>query len=158
MTIQAAGGLISASLLSVTGASSFYKGGLCLYTLESRTSYASWTQSNIDSYNGPSTTVVASFTEPVRMQLGATYCIGESGMAGPKLSQERLKQRGLDKGELPKNLVPGYVALAVASEKGTFNREITETGHGEDRAVNMVQFAVEGLKLLRDVIKGDAKL
>ena len=51
----------------------------------------------------------------------------------------------------------GYVALAVSSEKGTFTREV-ETGLGKDRVANMTQFAVEALTLLRDVIKGDAKL
>lgn len=51
----------------------------------------------------------------------------------------------------------GYVALAVATEKGTSTKE-AETGLGGDREGNMVAFAVEGLNLLRDVIKGDAKL
>ena len=50
----------------------------------------------------------------------------------------------------------GYVALAVATDKGTFTREI-ETG-SKDREENMVAFSVEALKLLRDVIKGEAKL
>lgn len=50
----------------------------------------------------------------------------------------------------------GYVALAVATEKGVSTREVTELG--TDREANMVNFAVEALKLLRDVIKGDAKL
>lgn len=49
------------------------------------------------------------------------------------------------------------MALAVASEKGTTTREV-ETGLGTDREANMVQFAVEGLKLVRDVIKGEGKL
>ena len=55
------------------------------------------------------------------------------------------------------NKVRGYVAVAVATEKGTYTREV-ETGLGGDREGNMIQFAVEGLTLLRDVLKGDAKL
>ena len=51
----------------------------------------------------------------------------------------------------------GYVALAIATEKDTSTKE-AETGLGGDREGNMVAFAVEGLKLLRDVIKGNAKL
>jgi len=51
----------------------------------------------------------------------------------------------------------GYVALAVATEKGTYTRELS-TGLGTDREANMIQFAVEALNLLKDVIKGDAKL
>ena len=49
------------------------------------------------------------------------------------------------------------MALAVAREGGeTVTREV-ETGSSE-REGNMVAFAVEGLKLVRDVIKGDEKL
>lgn len=51
----------------------------------------------------------------------------------------------------------GYVALAVATEQGTYTREV-ETGLGGEREKNMVAFAAEALKLLRDVLKGDAKL
>jgi nicotinamide mononucleotide (NMN) deamidase PncC len=46
----AAGGLISASLLSVAGASEYYAGGATLYTLPSRTVFARWTQEDIDKY------------------------------------------------------------------------------------------------------------
>ncbi len=49
------------------------------------------------------------------------------------------------------------MALAVSTEKGTSTKEV-ETGLGGDREGNMVAFAVESLKLLRDVIKGAAKL
>ncbi len=51
----------------------------------------------------------------------------------------------------------GYVALAVATESGTYKRELS-TGLGGDREANMIAFAVEALVLLRDVIKGEAKL
>lgn len=71
----------------------------------------------------------------------------ESGTAGPT-------------GGATRNRTPGYVALAVSSDKGTFTREV-ETGVSKGdgmRESNMVKFAVEALKLVRDVIKGDAKL
>jgi len=51
----------------------------------------------------------------------------------------------------------GYVALAVSTEKGTFKREL-DTGYGKNREANMIGFAVEALTLLRDVLKGEAKL
>jgi len=51
----------------------------------------------------------------------------------------------------------GYVALAVSTSNGTYKREV-ETGFGKDRTANMIGFAVEALTLLRDVVKGDAKL
>ncbi|KAL9073877.1 MAG: hypothetical protein Q9161_002709 [Pseudevernia consocians] len=140
----AAGGLISASLLSTPGASKIYKGGLTLYTLESRIAFAGWTQDHLKSYKGPTEDVVKGLAENVRRTLGATYCVCESGTAGPTGGNTR-------------NRTPGYVALAVATEQETSTKE-AETGLGGDREGNMVAFAVEGLKLLRDVIKGNAKL
>ncbi|KAM0800773.1 hypothetical protein BDR22DRAFT_889128 [Usnea florida] len=140
----AAGGLISASLLSTPGASKIYKGGLTLYTLESRIAFAGWTQDHLKSYKGPTEEVVKGLAENVRATLGATYCVCESGTAGPTGGNTR-------------NRTPGYVALATATEKETSTKE-AETGLGGDREGNMVAFAVEGLKLLRDVIKGNVKL
>ncbi|KAK0118042.1 hypothetical protein ONS95_012352 [Cadophora gregata] len=140
----AAGGIISASILSTPGASGIYKGGLTLYTLESRISFAGWTQADTDKYRGPTTEIVAGLATNVRNKLGSTYTICESGTAGPT------------GGNTP-NRTPGYVALAVATESGVYKRELS-TGLGGDREANMIQFAVEALGLLRDVIKGDAKL
>jgi nicotinamide mononucleotide (NMN) deamidase PncC len=140
---QAAGGLISASLLSFPGASGYYKGGLTLYTLESRIAYAGWTEAYIKDYKGPTPEIVSGLAEHTQKTLGSTYTVSESGTAGPT-------------GGTTRNRTPGYVALAVTSEKGTVTREV-ETG-SKDREENMVRFAVEGLTLVRDVIKGEGKL
>jgi len=140
----AAGGLISASLLATPGASKFYRGGLTLYTLESRIAYAGWTEQTIKDYTGPTPDLVAGLAEHTRKTLGAAYVVSESGTAGPT-------------GGTTRNRTPGYVALAVSTERGTFKREL-DTGCGRDRQANMIAFAVEALKLLRDVLKGEAKL
>lgn len=50
----------------------------------------------------------------------------------------------------------GYVAVAVSTAHGTYTREV-ETG-SDDRQKNMVTFAEESLKLLRDVLVGKANL
>ncbi|EEA25933.1 hypothetical protein TMatcc_005817 [Talaromyces marneffei ATCC 18224] len=139
----AAGGIISASLLSVPGASAYYKGGLTLYTLESRIVFADWTQEHIANYKGPTTAIVAGLAESTRSKLQSTYTISESGTAGPGGGKASRK--------------PGVAFLAIATPGGSYTREI-DTGYGEDREKNMVGFAEEALKLLRDVIKGDAKL
>lgn len=140
----AAGGIISASILSTPGASGIYKGGLTLYTLESRIAFAGWTQANIQNYKGPTKDVVAGLAENIRANLGSTYTIVESGTAGPT------------GGNTP-NRTPGYVALAVTTEKGTYTKELS-TGLGGAREKNMVAFAHEALKFFLEVIKGDAKL
>ncbi|KAF7594308.1 hypothetical protein BBP40_009708 [Aspergillus hancockii] len=139
----AAGGLISATLLSVSGASAVYKGGLTVYTLESRIAYAGWTLANLENYNGPTPAIVAQMADHVRHTLGSTYTVSESGTAGPT-------------GGTTRNRTPGYVAVAVSTAHGTYSREV-ETG-SDDRAKNMVAFAEEGLKLLRDVLVGKANL
>ena len=46
----ACGGLISASLLSVPGASGYYKGGTTVYTLPSRIQFGGWTEENLKGY------------------------------------------------------------------------------------------------------------
>lgn len=139
----AAGGLLSASILSTPGASKIYKGGLTLYTLPSRIAYAGWSEENLKTYTGPTPDIVAGLAQHVRGDLGADYVVAESGTAGPTGGETR-------------NRRPGYVALAVSCEKGVFTREV-ETGLGGDRTANMVRFAEEGLRLVRDVIKGEAK-
>ncbi|KAJ7809571.1 competence/damage-inducible protein-like protein cinA [Mycena olivaceomarginata] len=132
----AAGGLISATLLSVPGASHSTPS-------PSRITFSHWTPDTVKGYSGPTTSIVASLAEHVRTTLKSTYAISESGTAGPM-------------GGSTRNRMPGYVALAVAAEGGTVTREV-ETGKAE-REGNMVVFAVAGLELVRDVVKGDAKL
>ncbi|KJK61523.1 Competence-damaged protein [Aspergillus parasiticus SU-1] len=142
----AAGGLISASLLSVSGASAVYKGGLTVievYTLESRIAFAGWTPAHLENYNGPTPAIVAQMADHVRHTLGSTYTVSESGTAGPT-------------GGTTRNRTPGYVAVAVSTAHGTYTREV-ETG-SDDRQKNMVIFAEESLKLLRDVLVGKANL
>ena len=45
--------------------------------------FAGWTEENIKSYKGPTEDVVKGLAEDVRGKLGATYCVCESGTAGP---------------------------------------------------------------------------
>ncbi|KAL8708406.1 MAG: hypothetical protein Q9220_006696 [cf. Caloplaca sp. 1 TL-2023] len=135
----AAGGIISASLLSVPGASKFYKGGLTLYTLESRIHFAGWTEETRKGYKGPNKEVVSGLAGNVRERLGSTYCLCESGTAGPGASGSE------------KNRQPDFVALAVATADGIVADEQT-TGVGGDRERNMVEFARLALELLKRVI------
>ena len=109
----------------------------------------------MQNYSGPTPNIVKELAENTRINItkaeqsigkgnGPTYVVAESGTAGPTASGQG------------KNRQPGYVALAVSTPSGTVTREV-ETGKSE-RSENMVAFAQEALKLLRDVIKGDAKL
>lgn len=44
------GGLISAALLSIPGAATYYKGGTVLYTLEARSEFCGWTEKDTEEY------------------------------------------------------------------------------------------------------------
>lgn len=75
-------------------------------------------------------------------------------LLGQLAAQQRIVYRKFLKGIL--NLIAettgrGYVALAVASEREVVSRE-HDTGFGGDRTGNMVVFACEALKLLKEVI------
>ncbi|KAG0652319.1 hypothetical protein D0Z07_0931 [Hyphodiscus hymeniophilus] len=48
-------------------------------------------------------------------------------------------------------------APQIELQSGTYKKELS-TGLGGDREGNMIAFAAEAMILLRDVIKGDAKL
>lgn len=133
---------MSSSLLSVPGASKIYRGGLTLYTLESRINYAGWTQENIANYKGPTTEIVSGLGRKVRGDLDATWVLAESGTAGPTGGNTR-------------NRTPGYVALAVVGKDGVWTKEV-ETG-SQDRVQNMLRFAEEGIKFLIQVVKGEIK-
>lgn len=73
----AAGGLVSAALLACPGASKIYRGGLTLYTLDSRVAFAGWTKADIETYDGPTPTLVAGLARSVRATLGSTWAVGE---------------------------------------------------------------------------------
>lgn len=139
----ACGGLFSSSIVSCQGASKIYKGGLVLYTLSSRVTYGGWTQLQADEYRGPVPEISAGLAKHIRASLGSTYTLAEDGTARPT-------------GGTALNRIPGYVAFAVDGETGSFTREY-RTSVENDRTENMLQFALQALIFLRDVIEGKAE-
>ncbi|KAG2362974.1 competence/damage-inducible CinA family protein [Suillus spraguei] len=138
------GGLVSASLLSVSGASKFFVGGATLYTTKSRRVWAGWTDENLVNYIGPTPELVTELAVNVREQMDVTYCIGESGATGPTVPGA------------PFVHVAGQTCISVVSREG-FATRVVNTGVA-DREKNMMAFAKASLVLLRDVLAGDVKL
>ncbi|EKM56069.1 uncharacterized protein PHACADRAFT_257122 [Phanerochaete carnosa HHB-10118-sp] len=136
----AAGGLISAALLSVPGASAYYAGGLTVYTPTSRIAFSGFTPEDFADYRGPTPQIVERLAVHAHKTLQATYALGESGIAGPTAGPTRTR-------------TSGYVALAVATQDGVVSKEI-ETGTF-DRQTNMVLFTEEALKFLLQVLTGE---
>ncbi len=125
------GGLISAALLSVAGASRYYAGGGVLYTLGSRSALAGVPSEQYANYRGTTPEMLASLAESMRLRLGATWCIAESGLAGPTGGRF--------------GAPVGRTTIGVA---GPIARtEVIETGLS-DRAANMVDFTTRSLLFL----------
>lgn len=129
------GGLVSAALLWVAGASKYYAGGGVTYTLASRTALAGVPAARYFDYRGTTPEMLAELAESMRQKLDASWCIAESGLAGPT------------GGRFGAN--PGKVTLAVV---GPISRTaVVETGI-TDREANMVEFATLALRYLNDAI------
>ena len=131
-----AGGLVSAALLSVAGASSYYKGGGVVYTRASRTALAGVDPREYENYRGTTPEMMGSLAESMRTRLDATWCIAESGTAGPT--------GGRFGSEV------GRVTIAVAGPVARV--DVFRTGTA-DRVANMSEFATLTLRYLRDAIR-----
>ena len=132
---SSSGGLISAALLSISGASTYFMGGGVIYTHRARQILL-----EIDFADHPG---VRSSSEPyallaantVRERLGTYWGLSETGAAGP---------RGNRYGD-----VAGHSCIAVS---GPVERVITlETGLS-DREENMWLFAEKSLQTLEQAI------
>lgn len=131
-----AGGLLSAALLWVPGASRYYAGGGVVYTLNSRIQLAGVPAATLENYQGTTVDMVATMAETMRQRLGSTWCLAESGLAGPTGGRS--------------SAPPGTTRIAVA---GPVTRsEVIETGIN-DREANMIEFTTRSLRLLRDVLR-----
>lgn len=130
------GGLISAALLWVAGASRYYVGGGVVYTLKSRTGLAGVPAEEYANYRGTTPELLASLAGSMRQRLGTTWCIAESGLAGPTGGRA--------------GAPAGRTTIGVA---GPVSRTtVIETGIS-DRGENMVEFTTHSLRFLRDAIR-----
>jgi nicotinamide-nucleotide amidase len=130
------GGLISAALLAVPGASAYFTGGGVIYTQKAR---AALLEVRLDAHPGmrASTEAYALLSATaIRERLGTTWGIGETGASGP---------RGNRYGD-----PPGHSCIAVA---GPRTWSITVETAQSDREANMWRFASEALGLLEKVLR-----
>ncbi len=134
------GGLISAALLSVAGASAYFLGGAVVYTLRARRSLLDIQDAAVKGMRGASEPYAQLMARTARERFGASWSIAESGATGPT---------GNRYGD-----AAGHTCLAVA---GAIERAITlETG-SNDRVANMRAFAAAALDLLAESIAAAPK-
>jgi PncC family amidohydrolase len=136
----ACGGLLSAYLVSVPGASNWFHGGTLVYSLKSRLKLGGWSQEDIDNYTGPSEKVVLRLARNLRIDLGSTYVLSETGIAGPLIQTANKESTKFFADE-----DIGTVYLGVATPEGEVSK-IHKTGNVEDRSSNMQEFAKIGLE------------
>ncbi len=129
------GGLVSAALLAMPGASRYYAGGGVLYTLNSRVVLAGAPPEMFENYRGTTQEMLATVGDLFRQKLDATWCIAESGLAGPTSGRS--------------GLPPGRTTISVS---GPVTRsQVFETGIA-DREPNMIEFTTLTLRYLRDAL------
>ena len=131
------GGLVSAALLSIGGASAYFRGGGVIYTAYARKAF-------LEIPNPLPPPIERASTEPyallladtVRARLDATWGLGETGATGPT------GNRYGDKA--------GHSCIAVTG--AGFSKVITlETGSA-DRIANMRAFGIRALELLAEAL------
>src|SRR6266404_6287569 len=129
---SSSGGLVSAVLLAVPGASAYFMGGAVVYTRPAGEAFLTATKekrAGIRSSSEPWATLAA---ELVRERLNTTWGLAETGASGPT---------GNSYGD-----PAGHTCVAVVGPKGKVARTL-RTGSA-DRVANMRAFAAEALKLM----------
>jgi nicotinamide-nucleotide amidase len=128
---SSSGGLISAALLAVPGASAYYQGGAVVYTARARMRLLALPREAVAGMRSASEPYALLLARTIRSQLKADWGVSETGAAGPSGN--------------PYGDAPGHTCVAVC---GPVEFALTvETGE-TDRAANMVAFAAAALGLL----------
>lgn len=129
---SSSGGLISAALLGVAGASKYYLGGAVVYTAKARVVLMDLPREAVAGMRSASEPYALLLARTARERFGATWGISETGAAGPT---------GNGYGD-----PAGHTCIAVS---GPMEMAVTiETGES-DRGGNMVAFAAAALDLLK---------
>lgn len=130
------GGLISAALLAVPGASAYYRGGGVIYTPRARAALVNITKGEMAGMRASSEPYAALLAARARDLLGATWGLSETGATGPT---------GNSYGD-----AAGHSCMGVS---GPVSRTITlETGRS-NRQENMFSFAQRALELMLESIE-----
>lgn len=128
---SSAGGLISAALLAVPGASAYFVGAAVVYTHTAREALLDIADAELKGIRSASEPYAALLARTVRRQFAVSWGLAETGATGPT---------GNRYGD-----AAGHACLAVA---GPVDKVVTlETGRA-DRVENMHAFARAALELL----------
>jgi nicotinamide-nucleotide amidase len=135
---SSAGGLISAVLLAVPGASAYFIGGAVVYTRASRTILLGIPESAMEGVRPSTEAYALLLARAARERMGTSWSIAETGATGPT---------GNRYGD-----PPGHACIGVRGPDGE-GAHTVETG-GADRAANMHAFAVAALRFCHALMRG----
>jgi nicotinamide-nucleotide amidase len=130
------GGLVSASLLAVPGASAYFLGGAVVYTRQARRALLSIPDAAMSGIRSASEPYAALLARTVREQHGATWGLAETGAAGPA---------GNRYGD-----PAGHACIALA---GPSQLVLTLRTGNDNRQANMHAFAAKALETLLEAIR-----
>ena len=136
VTESSTGGLISAALLAVPGASAYFVGGSVVYTLESRKKILGITREDVAGMEPLTAEMVSAFAQKARAQLATTWAISELGVAGPT---------GARYGHPP--------GLSVIGIDGPRPMTIEVNTGDDNREANMWKFTQAALELLEQALE-----
>ena len=136
VTESSCGGLISASLVAVPGASAYYVGGAVVYTRTSQRGLLQVPDEAMADIRASSEPYALLNARTVRESLGTTWALSETGASGPT---------GNRYGDSA-----GHACIAVT---GPVERAITVETGDSDREANMWVFARAALDLLEQCVK-----
>src|SRR5499427_7831612 len=136
---SSAGGLISAALLAVPGASAYFLGGGVIYTQAARRGLLRVPDDAVKGIRSSSEPYALLKARTIRELLGATWGLAETGATGPT---------GNRYGD-----AAGHACIAVA---GPAERVVTVETGSADREANMWAFTRAALDLLDSCLSGAA--
>lgn len=130
------GGLISAALLAVPGASAYFLGGAVVYTRKAREELLAIDRADMKGIRSASEPYAQLLADRVRTRLGATWGLAETGAAGPQ---------GNSYGD-----PPGHTCISLC---GPVSISRTIATHVNDRSENMLLFASHALETMRAALE-----
>lgn len=125
------GGLLSAALLAVPGASAYYLGGAVVYTRRARRVVMAIENADVADMRSASEPYALLLARRSRERLSATWGLSETGASGPTGN--------------PYGDPAGHSCIAIA---GPVERAVTLRTGLDDRVANMHLFAARALELL----------
>lgn len=134
------GGIVSAALLAVPGASAYFRGGAVVYTREAKQRLAGTSEEDLAAERAATEFHAVALAKSVRNKMETDWGVGETGATGPT---------GNRYGD-----APGHSCIAVVGD-GTERVITLETGIA-DREENMWAFARAAFDLLNETVSGNA--